>query len=401
MTPPASVRIEIPRWAQLVLLPLLLLLVWAVAGAVRHVLFLFLVALLIALLLNPLVRGLGRAWIPRGPAVGLVYLAFAAVVALAILALATVVVQQTRSASHRVDNYFTTDSGHPPATGAEQDLARFQRWLDRRHLSSVHVQRQGEKFLNQVGTKDVQKYTSRALRWAEGAGLTVVTLLFDAILVVVVSIYMLLDMQRLTEAVDRRFPPHGRGGLIVRMEQAVASYVKGQFLLSLIIGLSAGLGLWILDMVGLMPHGGKYAAAFGAWAGVTELVPYVGPWLGAAPPVLYALVEHPVSALWVALLFLGIQQLEGHLVVPKVMGRSLRLHPLLVIFGLLAGGEIYGFPGILVALPLLAAGRAVWEFFSERVSLEKWTGEKPLAELGIELQSENEPAPETPPAPAA
>ena len=54
---------------------------------------------------------------------------------------------------------------------------------------------------------------------------------------------------------------------------------------------------------------------------------------------------------------------------PKVMGHSLRLHPLLVIFGLLAGGEIYGFPGILVALPLLAAARAVWEFFAERVAL--------------------------------
>ena len=401
MPPPASVTIQIPRWAQLVLLPLLLLLVWTVAGAVRHVLFLFLVALLIALLLNPLVRGIGRARIPRGLAVALVYLAFAAVVALAILALATVVVQQTRSAAHRVDNYFTVDSGHPRRTGAEQDLARFQRWLDGHHLSSVHVQHQGQKFLNQVGTKDVQKYTSKALHWAEGAGLTVVTLLFDALLVVVVSIYMLLDMQRLTETVDRRFPPRGRGGLIVRMEQAVASYVKGQFLLSLIIGVSAGVGLWILGMVGLMPHAGTYAAAFGAWAGVTELIPYIGPWLGAAPPVLYALVQHPLSALWVALLFLGIQQLEGHVIVPKVMGHTLQLHPLLVIFGLLAGGEIYGFPGILVALPLLAALRAVWEFFSERVELEKWTLEPPLAELGLELTQESEPTPETPPAPAA
>lgn len=401
MPPPAPVTIQIPRWAQLVLLPLLLLLAWTVAGAVRHVLFLFLVALLIALLLNPLVRGLGRAWLPRGPAVALVYLAFAAVVALAILGLATVVVQQTRTAAHRVDNYFTTDSGHPPRTGAEQDLARFQSWLDHNHLSSVHVQHQGQKFLNQVGTKDVQKYTSKALRWAEGAGLTVVTLLFDALLVVVVSIYMLLDMQRLTDAVDRRFPPHGGDGLIVRMERAVASYVKGQFLLSLIIGLSVGVGLWILGMVGLMPHGGKYAAAFGAWAGVTELIPYIGPWLGAVPPVLYALVQHPLSALWVALLFLGIQQLEGHLVVPKVMGRTLRLHPLLVIFGLLAGGEIYGFPGILVSLPLLAAGRAVWEFFSERVELEKWAGVEPLAEIGVGPAPPSEPLPETPPAPAS
>ncbi len=401
MSRPASVRIEIPRRVQLVALPLLLLLLWTVAGAVRHVLFLFLVALLIALLLNPLVRGLGRAWIPRGPAVALVYLAFAAAVALAVLALATVVVQETRSAAHRVDNYFTVESGHPNRTGTEQDLARFQRFLDRHHLSSVHVQRRGEKFLNQVGTKDVQKYTSKALRWAEGAGVAVVTLLFDAFLVIVVSIYMLLDMQRLTEALDRRFPPHGRGGLIVRMEQAVASYVKGQFLLSLIIGVSVGVGLWILGMVGLVPNGGKYAAAFGAWAAFTELIPYIGPWLGAIPPVLYALVQHPLSALWVALLFLGIQQLEGHIIVPKVMGRTLRLHPLLVIFGLLAGGEIYGFAGILVALPLLAAGRAAWEFFAERISLEKWPVAAPLVEIGLEPSGGGKPPPETPPAPAA
>jgi predicted PurR-regulated permease PerM len=398
----SATTIVIPRWVQLVSLPLLLLLVWAVAGVVRHVVFLFLVALLIALLLNPLVRGLGRAWIPRGLAVALVYLAFAAVVALAILALATVVVQQTRHASHRVDSYFTVASGQPPLTGAEQDLASVQHWLNRHHLSRVRVQKQGTKFLDQVGTKDVEKYTTKALNWAEGAGAAVVALLFNAVLVVVVSIYMLLDMHRLTEAVNRRFPPRGRGGLIVRMEQAVASYVKGQMFLSLIIGVSSGLGIWILGVTGLMPNGQRYAVIFGAWAGITELIPYVGPWLGAAPPVLYALVQHPLSALWVALLFLGIQQLEGHVVVPKVMGHSLRLHPLLVIFGLLAGGEIYGFPGILVALPLLAAGRAAWEFFAERTELEPWSGQgQRQLPLEVDVDGSEEPTPERPAAPAS
>jgi predicted PurR-regulated permease PerM len=202
-------------------------------------------------------------------------------------------------------------------------------------------------------------------------------------------------MDRLTARIDRRFPPaSGSVPLVQRMEQALASYVKGQLALSLIIGASAGIGLWALDMVGLMPNGGKYAAAFGAFAGIAELIPYVGPWLGAAPPVLYALVQHPLSALWVALLFLGIQQLEGHVVVPKVMGHSLRLHPLLVIFGLLAGGEIYGFPGILVALPLLAAARAVWEFFSERVELAAWSDDEPVADaVGLEVVPENPAAP--------
>jgi predicted PurR-regulated permease PerM len=398
--PEPSIRtaLVIPRWVQLVGLPLLLLLVWVVAGAVRHVIFIFLVALLIALLLNPLVRSFGRVWVPRGLAVAIVYVTFAAVLALAILALATVVVQQTRAASHRVDSYFTTQSGHPRETGASHDLARFQRWLDAHHLKRVQVQKQGQKFLTSIGTKDVEKYTTKALNWAEGAGLAVVGLLFSIVLVIVVSVYMLLDMERLAARIDRRFPPlPGTRPLIARMENALLSYVKGQLALSVIIGASSGIGIWILSAAGLMPNGSKYALLFGVWAGITELIPYVGPWLGATPPVLYALVQHPLSALWVVLLFLGIQQLEGHLVVPKVMGHSLRLHPLLVIFGLLAGGEIYGFPGILVALPLLAAGRAVWEFFSERLAFERWVTGDPVAEtVALEVI-----APETPAAPLA
>ena len=94
------------------------------------------------------------------------------------------------------------------------------------------------------------------------------------------------------------------------------------------------------------------------------------------------------------ILFLVIHQVEGHIVVPNVMGSALRLHPLLVIFGLLAGGEVYGLAGILVALPLLAAARAVYEFFSERVTLEPW------AESGgpvpVEVEIEPPPPPVVP-----
>src|SRR5205823_5040073 len=80
-----------------------------------------------------------------------------------------------------------------------------------------------------------------------------------------------------------------------------------------------------------------------------------------------------------------IHQIEGHIVVPNVMGSALRLHPLLIIFGLLAGAEIYGLPGIFVALPVLAAGRAAWEFFGERVELEPWQGGGPVpVEVDVE-----------------
>jgi predicted PurR-regulated permease PerM len=208
---------------------------------------------------------------------------------------------------------------------------------------------------------------------------------------------MLLDMERLKRAVDRRFPPAaGSRPLLERVESAVAGYVRGQFLVSLIIGISAGVGLWILGVLGWLPGGDRYAVLFGGWVAITELIPYIGPWLGAVPPFLYAVVVHPVAAIWVAILFLAIHQIEGHIVVPNVMGSALRLHPLLVIFGLLAGGEIYGLPGVLVALPLLAAARAIWEFFSERVALEPWAAGGTVAvPVGVEVTEPPVPQPET------
>jgi predicted PurR-regulated permease PerM len=182
------------------------------------------------------------------------------------------------------------------------------------------------------------------------------------------------------------------------MERAVAGYVRGQVLLSLIIGTSAGIGMWVLGTVGLVPGADKYAVLFGAWVAVMELIPYLGPWLGAIPPIIYALVVHPISAVWVALLFLGIHQIEGHIVVPNVMGSALRLHPLLVIFGLLAGGELYGLPGILVALPFLAVMRALWEFFGERVQFDSWEGGAVPVELEVEEERPVKPVPpEEPP----
>jgi predicted PurR-regulated permease PerM len=383
--PGGVTKTQIPRWIQLVGLPVLVLLAWAVAGAVRHVVFIFLVAVLVALLLNPLVRAVSRLWIPRGLAVALVFLTFAAVAIVLAVAVIAAVVDRTRSASNRVDEYFTIDRGQPPRTDAERDIDRFQVWLDDHRLGRVKIRKQGQDFVDNIKAKDVEKYSSRVIDFVEGAAIGTIKLLFSIILVIVISVYMLLDMPRLAARIDRRFPPHaGSEPLLTRMEHALASYVKGQVLLSLIMGASAGVGLWVLGTVGLVPNADKYAVLFGSWVAVTELIPYLGPWLGAIPPFLYALAVHPVSAIWVVLLFLGIHQVEGHIVVPNVMGSALRLHPLLVIFGLLAGAEIYGLPGVLVALPLLAVGRATWEFFSERIALEPWAaGAMPVEDVGV------------------
>jgi predicted PurR-regulated permease PerM len=377
-------RLEIPRWVQLVGLPLLLVLTWIVAKAAFHVVFLFLIAGLVALLLDPIVRALQRARLPRGLAVALVYLTFLAALVLIIVALAAVVVGQTKTAATRFNDYFTNRHGPAGQTSADRDVDRLQIWLNTHHLRSIKIKKSGHNLVRRIRQRDVGKYTTRIVNFVEGAAVSIGKTLFSVVLLVVVSIYMLLDFQRLGRVFDRRFPPRpGESPLLLRMESALLSYVRGQALLSLIIGASAGIGLWLLAELGLFPHGQQYALLFGAFVAITEVIPYVGPWLGAIPPLIFALVVHPLSAVWVALLFLGIHQLEGHVIVPKVMGSALRLHPLLVIFGLAAGFEVYGLAGALVALPLLAVCRAVWEFFRDRVTLEPWSGQAVPVEVEL------------------
>jgi predicted PurR-regulated permease PerM len=388
-------KIEIPRWIQLVGLPLLVLLAWVVATAAAHVVLVFLVAALLALLLNPVVGAVTRARIPRGLAVAIVYLSFAGALAVTIGALATVVVDQTTAAANRVDDYFTKPAGRA-LTPADRDVDRFQTWLDHHHLRQVDVQERGHRVVQQIRDKDVGRYTSQVVDFVEGAAVSVGKTLFALVLLVVVSVYMLLDLPRLQARIDRRFPPRpGSGPLVPRIESALAGYVRGQALLSLIIGGTAGLGLWIFGVTGVLPGADRWALLFGAWVAVTEVIPYIGPWLGAIPPAIYALVDHPLSIVWVVLLFLGIHQLEGHIVAPKVLGNALRLHPLLVIFGLLAGGEIHGLAGALLALPLLAVGRAIWEFAGERVVLEGWRdgGGVPV-EVEVEPEAGHDPGEE-------
>src|SRR5918997_388467 len=205
--PPAARKIEIPRWIQLVGLPLVLVFVWTMAGAVSHVVFLFLVAALIALLLDPLVRALGRLRIPRGFSIAVVYLSFATLLVVGAIAIGVVVVDQSREAADRIVDYLTVERGQTGQTDGERDVDRLQGWLDDHGLERIEVREEGQNFVESLQEADPEEYTSRAIEFLEGAALSIFELLFSIVLVVVVSIYMLLDMGRLSAAVDRRFPP--------------------------------------------------------------------------------------------------------------------------------------------------------------------------------------------------
>jgi predicted PurR-regulated permease PerM len=362
--PQAPQHVVIPRWVQLVTLPLALLAIWALAKAAGKVLLLFIVAGLIALILNPAVALLQRSRLPRGLAVLAVYLAFFTTLGGIGFLLANPISNQARTFTRNLPQIVEE---------ANKKIATFQHELDQQgiHLKLVN---EGKTALQSIQEK-VGKSASKLASFG-GALLTeAAKAIFALVLVFVLSVYMLIYGERIG-ALVRRVMPDGDGTRADDypnlVQRAVSRYIGGQLLFSTIMGASAGLALYVFGLVGIFPDGSKYAVAFAMFYGVMELVPYIGPFLGALPPVLVALFTNPIVAVWVTLLFVGLQQLEGHVVAPQVFGKTLRINPLLVIFALLFGLQVYGVVGALVALPILSVLRETAIYLNRHLTFEAW-----------------------------
>jgi predicted PurR-regulated permease PerM len=368
--------VTVPRWIQLVTLPLLVLGLWAAARAAGPVLLLFTVAAVIALVLNPLVRQIQRARLPRGVAIAVVYVGFFTAVGGVAVLLADPVGDQIATFRHNVPGY---------VDDANRGLEDFQDWLDR-HDINVQVKSGGQDALDRL-ERDVVERSGDILSFTRDLIAKVIAGLFALVLIVVISVYMLVYGRTIGDAARRVMPP-GDGtpedDFPTRVERAVAGYVRGQFLFSLIMGTSAAILLWFLGTIGVFPDGRTYAVFFGGFYGLMELVPFIGPVIGTVPPVLVALFQDPLTALWVVLAFVALQQLEGHVVAPNVFGRALRINPLLVIFALLFGGELYGIIGALVSLPVAAMLRETIVYLKEHLTLEPWPSVRaPFLPVGL------------------
>lgn len=137
------------------------------------------------------------------------------------------------------------------------------------------------------------------------------------------------------------------------LEDRLRSWLRGLVILGSIIGVMVGIGLYFLEV--------PYAVLFGVLAGLLEMIPTVGPVLSAIPPILVALALEPIKGLYVAILFIVVQQTENALVVPFVMRRQLQLHPVSTIFGFLAMGTLFGLFGAIIAVPTVACIKVLYD----------------------------------------
>lgn len=171
--------------------------------------------------------------------------------------------------------------------------------------------------------------------------------LFFAAIVFVISFYLTVGRDGVEKFLITVLPyQHHEQVLTIyeRVRRKISLWFRGQLLLSLIVGLAVFIGLWILGV--------KYSLVLGIAAGLFELIPYVGPIFSGSMAVLFALTESVTLGMYALILFIVIQQLESHLLIPTVMGRTTNLNPVIVLVSLLMGGKIFGLIGVILAVPL-------------------------------------------------
>lgn len=168
------------------------------------------------------------------------------------------------------------------------------------------------------------------------------------------TIYFLIDWEKISEAVVKMVPQKRRGSwkrILQDIDTIIRKYIQGNLIDALIVGIMVGIGVKILGM--------EYAFVVGSICAVTNLIPYFGPLLGAVPSILLALSKSPGMALKVALVIFIVQQIDSNIINPKLMSNKIGLHPLWIVFAILAGGELGGLLGMLVAIPLAAILRMI------------------------------------------
>ncbi len=177
------------------------------------------------------------------------------------------------------------------------------------------------------------------------------------IVVLVVSFYLSVSRGALDDFLKSILPPRFEiytHGLWIRAQKKMGRWLQAQILLSFIMALIIGIGLWILGV--------KYAFLIAVVVGVLEIVPYVGPIVAGGLATLLALSQSPVLGLWTLIFFVVVQQLEGHILIPLFIKKLVGLNPVAVILALLVGAKLGGILGMLLAVPIAAV---VDEFFDD------------------------------------
>ncbi len=363
--------------------------VWIVYMA-RGALLPFILSAVLAYLIYPLVSVVERfsPWRKRWPgftrisAILLVYFGFVAAVG---GVLTVIIPPAVRQATELIDSI--PDIYRAIQSAIEDWNQTYSRTIPE------GIRQQLEDALQNASTT-VVGYIQRILTRTISGVFSALSIVIGLAIVPFLVFYYIKDRESLLESFYSWFPrpaqQHVRNVLTI-INRVLGSYVRAQLTLALAVGSLVSIGLFFLGV--------QYWVFLGIFAGITEMVPVIGPWLGAVPGIIVALATSPRDAIWVALLYAGVQMLENTFLVPRIHGIVLKMHPALVIVILVLGSEIAGIWGVLLGVPLTAAAIAVFKYFNSYWTAPNVTGQagyaesRPAVEEPVQAGSDGRPEP--------
>lgn len=287
-------------------------------------------------LLNPIVKFLEKFRVKRIYGVSLVMILLVGIIVLTVLEGIPMLVEQTTlliagipEFINELDFYFRglADETWMEQVDFDAVLLSIDTWL--RNL--------GTGFLNGLVTS------------VGGVIQSLTEFIFLFITVPVILFYMLYDGHKFPNYIEKISPEHFKKNakeLALKINETIASYISGKGMASLLVGII----LFVMYSIAGFPS----AFLLSVFAAITNFIPYVGPFLGAAPAIIVGLIESPAQAILAAIFVLIVQQLDGNLFTPFLVGKSLSIHPLTVILILLASANIAGLLGMLIGVPVFA-----------------------------------------------
>ncbi len=307
----------------------------------RDVILVLIVSVILATALNPWVNALQRRKVPRILATLFIYLAFFGAFAVVLLLLIPPLATQISDIANNFPEYYQR---------VINDFERFREFSLQQNLLQT-LQSTLETLQNNLAQTTAGVFNAIASIFGG---------FFSLLGVVIITFYMLLEENALKKffrsITPAKYHPYAFQ-LINRAQERLRLWLRGQLILCLLIGVLAYVGLTILGV--------KYSLVLALWAGLTEFIPYLGPFLGGIPAVFIALTtDNFLIALLVVVWYIIIQQLENSLLVPKVMEKTVGLNPLVVIVVMLIGAKLAGIVGLLLAVPIALVVKAFFEDFS-------------------------------------
>jgi predicted PurR-regulated permease PerM len=322
-----TINISTHTFIKILIFFLLVAFVWMVREAIA----LIFVALILASALDPLVDWLKKFKIPRGMGIIMVYLVLLVVISSAIVLIIPPIATEVKLIANDFPSYY------------EKVVNGMNYFTTNRTNLDVVDQIQGSLNAANSGLTKV----------ASGAFSTLLDVfggIVSFFLVLVITFYFTVEEEGLKRFLKSMTPAQYQPyalQLMTRIQRRLGYWLRGQLILSVII--------FVLTFIGLTVLGVEYALLLALIAGIFEIIPYLGPFMGAVPAVFLAFAQSPLKALFVLILFVVIQQLENNIIVPKVMSKSVGINPLLVIIVLLIGGKMGGVIGMILAVPVATA----------------------------------------------